>query len=363
MKNGSSQFIVILQNRTLWSASNVRNLTSSHHLLGLRCDTDLLCNTWMASPAPSLTLSLGAVEVGCFINAFLYGITTVQVYIYFTRTSHIQPLIRLMVTTIWLFDTANSCFIAMYLYYVTVTHFGDREVLSQNYWSLGTSAVFIGAVGAVAQGYFAYRIHVISRTWIITCISWILSLLTLIMSSYLTVVSTSSATTQEYFASHFGWLVTTCLVLMHVVDCINTAALCFYLRIGKNGSKKVDSVINKMFLWTIETGLVTVVAALLMLVFSQTMKKTSLWICVSVFYSKLYSNSLMAMLNGRESLRVSRLINDAQCNTGAPEWTYPTFNSDQTQIGLDDLEEPKKAVWREPARPGLRSFLPRFAHT
>ena len=80
--------------------------------------------------------------------------------------------------------------------------------------------------------------HVVSKTWLITLVSWLLSLLALAMTIVLTMVSSSSKTTTLEFSDSFGWLVTASLVLMAAVDYINTIALCFYLRIEKTGSQK-----------------------------------------------------------------------------------------------------------------------------
>ena len=104
------------------------------------------------------------------------------------------------------------------------------------------------------------------------------------------------------FDAEFGWLVTTTLALLLSVDIINTVALCMYLRIEKTGFQSTDSMLNKLFIWTLgslidfylllllinlaETGLFTSLGALLMLVFSLALPKTTLWIGVSTFYAK-----------------------------------------------------------------------------
>lgn len=182
----------------------------------------------------------------------------------------------------------NSCFIAIYLYRLTVTSFGDLTVLAMDHWSLGTSAFFNGFIGAVVQvcvsrdtkmranlnrtkqGYFAYRIHVLSRTWLVTILSWIGSFMALVLTTMLMAVSVSSGMSMADFSNKFQWAVTASLVLMHLVDCINTVALCIYFRIERTGSStfvynffgiacvvlmalmsRVDGILNKMFLWTI----------------------------------------------------------------------------------------------------------------
>jgi len=153
------------------------------------------------------------------------------------------------------------------------------------------------------QAFFAHRIHALSGNWWITIISWMGSLLGFAATTAITVCSLSVTVTE--FNEKYRWLTTTGLCLLLFVDVVNTTALCFYLRMGRTGFSSTDSMLNKLFVWTLETGLLTSLAAVLMLVFSLAMSKTLLWICISIFYAKLYSNSFMATLNGRSTLRAA----------------------------------------------------------
>jgi len=93
------------------------------------------------------------------------------------------------------------------------------------------------------------------------------------------------------------------LVTQLSVDLINTTSLCILLRSEKTGTERTDTVLNKLVVWTIETGVITSLAAVLMLIFCLVLPNTTIWVAISIFYSKLYSNSLMASLNARNSLR------------------------------------------------------------
>ncbi|KAF7968815.1 hypothetical protein HWV62_29250 [Athelia sp. TMB] len=65
-----------------------------------------------------------------------------------------------------------------------------------------------------------------------------------------------------------------------------------------------------------QTGLLTSIGALIMLVFSLALPNTALWLGASGFYCKLYSNSLMASLNAREILRNMATEDDRIANMG-----------------------------------------------
>ncbi|KAF7981412.1 hypothetical protein HWV62_33391 [Athelia sp. TMB] len=208
----------------------------------------------------------------------------------------------------------------------------------------------------MVQTFFAYRVYTLTGKWYLTLISWLGSATAFAMTFAITIISfqTDVAT----FSIQYSWLVTTGLVMLLFVDMVNTISLCTYLRIERTGFSSTDSMLNKLFLWTLETGLLTSLAALLMVVLLLTEKKTTLWICISIFYAKLYSNSFMASLNGREYLRTTRMDTNISGSTtrasaggmqfslGRPISTYNTHDlelSSYTQDGTvtsSNIEKP-----------------------
>ncbi|KAF7975853.1 hypothetical protein HWV62_8431 [Athelia sp. TMB] len=115
--------------------------------------------------------------------------------------------------------------------------------------------------------------------------------------------------TISVFDHKYRPLVITVLVMQLSVDLINTTSLCILLRGERTGRARTDTALNQLVVWTLETGLITSLAAVLMLIFCLVLPNTTLWVAVSIFYSKLYSNSLMASLNARSSLRTA--MNDS----------------------------------------------------
>lgn len=212
-----------------------------------------------------------------------------------------------------------------FLYWLTVTNYGNLEALALGHWPLNVSAFFDGLVGALVQTFFAYRIYTLTGKWYITVVSWLGSATGFAMTFAITIISfkTQVAT----FSIQYSWLVTTGLVMLLFVDIVNTVSLCTYLRIERTGFSSTDSMLNKLFLWTLETGLLTSLAALLMVVLLLTEKSTTLWICISIFYAKLYSNSFMASLNGRQYLRTARLDTNVTGSTTRASGGVMNFSS------------------------------------
>ncbi|KZP08111.1 hypothetical protein FIBSPDRAFT_761919 [Athelia psychrophila] len=194
--------------------------------------------------------TLGALEIGTFISMLLYGVTSMQVYIYYSHNTMNDPLrIRILVPFLWVIETFQTICTVYYIYSLTVTNFGNVASISAASWSLSISSLFDGLVGALVQTYFAHRIHVLSTTWTITIVSWIGSFLALIGSAAVLVLGLTNEIPE--FEARYVWVSTTTLVLLVSVDLINMVALCTYLKISRTGHKRTDHIINKLFLWTI----------------------------------------------------------------------------------------------------------------
>jgi hypothetical protein len=255
-----------------------------------------------------LGLTLGANEIGTLISSVFLGITTVQMYIYYKNDFRDPLWIRLLVSLIWVLETTHTVFIWIYLYSLTVTNYGNPAALVTSPWTLSMSSVFDGLIGGAVQAYFAHRIYILSGHLLLPIISWLGSALQVALTLSIAIIG--SRMTLREFASRFEWIVTTSLVAIMVVDILNTGGLCYFLFVerSKNRVKRTRLAVDKLILWTIETGLVTSVAAVVMLILFLGKPGTALWISITLFYAKLYSNCLLASLNGRISLRANRNV-------------------------------------------------------
>ncbi|THH18388.1 hypothetical protein EW146_g2585 [Bondarzewia mesenterica] len=116
------------------------------------------------------------------------------------------------------------------------------------------------------------------------------------------------------FDSKFRWLIILTITVGTVVDIMNTAGLCFCLTSKKKDvARRSRQLTETLMLWSLETGFITRYEPKFRRSTSElngTMQYVqcdhvdlSVWMCFLVFSAKLYSNSLLASLNGRLTLR------------------------------------------------------------
>ncbi|KII91098.1 hypothetical protein PLICRDRAFT_39708 [Plicaturopsis crispa FD-325 SS-3] len=257
-------------------------------------------------PLSETDLTLGALEIGALLATCLYGVTTVQVYIYARGSVQDRLWVRSLVAGVWLLETLHTLCIWIYIYRLSVTSFGIPSAYMSLHWTLNVGALFNGIVGALVQAYFAKRILMLSGDWVIPIISWTGSLFQLCLSIVTVAFAESDTTILEFHHKH-SWIIAATCATNVAVDILNTSAICYILRKEHKSldfsSAQTNEVVDKLILWSIETGMLTAVAATLTLILCLASPETFVWIGISFFYAKLYSNSLLVSLNGRAALR------------------------------------------------------------
>ncbi|KAJ3723379.1 hypothetical protein C8R42DRAFT_666072 [Lentinula raphanica] len=92
-------------------------------------------------------------------------------------------------------------------------------------------------------------------------------------------------------------------VLGAVADVLIAAGLFYFLHRSRTGFKKSDTMISKLIMFTVSTGLLTSICAVASLLSILIWGKTLIYVAFYFSLGRLYSNSLLATLNARKSIR------------------------------------------------------------
>jgi len=115
-----------------------------------------------------------------------------------------------------------------------------------------------------------------------------------------TVVSFTTITFERF--EKFWWIVCCAVGLNIVSDLCVTTSLCWFLQRSKTGFTMTDSVIDKLLLYMINAGVLTVVYNTFVLVCIATMRSNLVYVGGLFLVSKLYTSSLLAVVNSRKGL-------------------------------------------------------------
>ncbi|KAF8584330.1 hypothetical protein K439DRAFT_1616755 [Ramaria rubella] len=239
----------------------------------------------------SLALSLGGLELGILTSSVLYGIVTVQVYLYTSREFDDPLWLRLMVWTVCIraLETAHTVISWYLLYSLTVINYGQPYKIEEKTWTYLAGFPLAACIGSIVQAYFVYRVRVLSKKLFIPVIAWGAVLLRCGFGVAIAVVAMSphphlaSTLTRKVVDRLVRYTVETGLITSlcaaGVLACVSVLFILF------RGLPVLKHVILRSFLCLIPLHLAV------------------LHFSIFTVYPKLFSNSLLTSLNARHSLR------------------------------------------------------------
>ncbi|KIM81741.1 hypothetical protein PILCRDRAFT_488674 [Piloderma croceum F 1598] len=243
---------------------------------------------------------LGASLSGVVVSAVIYGITCVQTYLYYTKYSTTDLFaMKFMVAALCL----HLALVTMMVYHYTISNWGDVIALSRTTWTLEVQIVVGGLLTLIVQCFFAHRIWRFSKNWALTGIIVLLSLLGLGFGVAFMVHGFQT----QFFAikgsKANSFLTATFLSGDIACDTLITLSMCYYLHKSRTGLKGTDTMINLLITYAIRTCLVTTVCTTLCLVTFNALPRDMIYQPFYFIGCRLYANSLLSMLNARETIR------------------------------------------------------------
>ncbi|KAH8830939.1 hypothetical protein DL96DRAFT_1707731 [Flagelloscypha sp. PMI_526] len=248
----------------------------------------------MASP-PSLVTIAGPPLLGFFFNLILSGVLIVQDLYYIGFPNDLVRIKALVyaVFVLEMLQTGIQCYDKFNLY---GKEFGDVANLDKGRLSWFSIAVLTSFTGGIVQAFLGWKIYTLSKNIYIAIGVWILTLLATgagIAQGVLVKGVLVSQVATHIQASLNIWFITTA-----VNDFIIAGILTFYLHRMKSGIKQTDKLVTRIIMLTVETGSITALSAVIIVV---TFFVKPPWFLVIAIgkSSKLYANNMMVMFNRR----------------------------------------------------------------
>ncbi|KAJ6594906.1 hypothetical protein B0H19DRAFT_1247539 [Mycena capillaripes] len=267
--------------------------------------------------APDVTLLFGPLLIGVLLNTMLYGVMIVQAFLYHSRYKTDRPWFRYLVLYLVLAETVNWVCDVGIIYEPLITRYATPEALLTSPLLLRSDAVLTVLISTPIQLFIAWRVHIVTRSYVLPSIISLLALVSLGGGiSVTTVVSLHPdyASFANFRAEVIIWLVssTACDIFLTsslVYSLVRPSAVKYICRNSaliavrskwtrKTNVISTDSYINKIIRLTVQTGLITAAAALLDMILYLTLDNTANFM-FDFPLSKLYTNALISTLNAR----------------------------------------------------------------
>ncbi|KAH8830871.1 hypothetical protein DL96DRAFT_1786822 [Flagelloscypha sp. PMI_526] len=237
---------------------------------------------------PALDNTVGAIEIGFEFRILLLGVTTVQAYIYFRQFAKDPIIMKLLVAVAWLLDLAHTMLACHALYLLTVTWWGQPAKLLE---PPPVYAIFVGSLLRIQALSALKKLDPLSDTY-----SYVLT--------YWATAKAMVVPTLYEFVHDYGWAFKTNFIGDAVVDTFTALALCYFLNKSKKDALKSTSyLVERLQVYTIQTGLLTSIVAILAAVTFQVMEDNGIWMGIYGTLPGWFCNAMLAALNSRRRLR------------------------------------------------------------
>ncbi|KAI6139857.1 hypothetical protein EDD17DRAFT_1881260 [Pisolithus thermaeus] len=290
----------------------------------------------------------GSILFEGLVSAMLYGITTLQTYMYFMYYSEDASTTKFLVIAIWILDTLHISFVCHALYYYLITNYAVPTSLEYIVWSFPASLLMNLLVVSAVQCFFAYKIYYLCRPqvkWLVTA-PIILSVFTHLGFGVETVVLVSVNDAFSFLPRIRSYALIPCAAAIVLGEVLITLSLCILLY--DNGSHsafpRTKHILNTLVIYAVNRCLLTLiftVAELVTIVDNQ-----DAWaVGLDFNIGKLYANSLLASLNTRQYLR-------AQASDPKPDLAINAVHFRNSPKLSEDEETPKGGK----RHPGVREM-------
>ncbi|CAK5271954.1 unnamed protein product [Mycena citricolor] len=245
---------------------------------------------------------LGALCVAYMLAWGLYGVMSIQSYRYY----HIfvkDPLwIKTLVGGLWVLETLQLALIGSFLYFWVITNYANPAILADTTWTYNIGILITNTIVIIVQLFLARRVWILSKkNYLLTGVIIALSLCYYGLELEVKVRTFQLVKVELFYK--FQTTASVGLGCAAVADLIIAVSLSWYLLRSRTGMEVTDSVVNKLILYAMNTGTLTAIVVLVDMVCFLTMPKNLIHIAFNVVSGKLYTNSLLATLNYRDTVR------------------------------------------------------------
>ncbi|OSD01716.1 hypothetical protein PYCCODRAFT_1501688 [Trametes coccinea BRFM310] len=245
----------------------------------------------------------------------LYGITTLQSFIYFQKYQNDTPSLKLMVAAIWILETAHTAFCMQVVYSYLVSNFGEFEYFLNINWGVGVTVITEVVISTLVQAFYVRRVWISQSAILSPPLSNKAKFLTAFIAA-ITVCRIGFGIGSTILSYQFGdWVsfrahksslatVSGGLGAAALVDVLVALTLSFYLTRGRSSWQKAsNSKINLIMLYAVNSGAITASASVLSVILYATQTDSLVFLGLVEIQGKLYANSFLGSLNARSHIR------------------------------------------------------------
>jgi len=278
----------------------------------------------------SLT-EFGAFLLAALFNAGLFGVLSVQAYIYYLAFPQDPRFARLLVNGIYLVEAFETIVVIYDTYTMLGTRFGDHTAFSERLL-VWIQPITVSIVMFAVHSYYAYCIRLISQSRKVSVAIVLLTVIQLIggiLTSAFIFTNPPGPSAARQRAIKVLWHTGSALC-----DIIISISMTYYLR---TSMKRTQLLLRRIVRLTVETGSLTAIVTIVCVIMIF-MKNHNIYNSIYMgIIGKLYANSVVVLINSRLKLGGERDDEavDVYCSTIQLSLTGPESENTAQDNGVD----------------------------
>uniref|UniRef100_A0A0W0G027 DUF6534 domain-containing protein n=1 Tax=Moniliophthora roreri TaxID=221103 RepID=A0A0W0G027_MONRR len=266
----------------------------------------------------------GPLLIGYLLHWGLFGALCMQIYLYYIAFPNDRAMAKALAYGVYILEVIETGLITQSAYAAYGSGFGNPGALLDLQLTWLAIPIMGAIVAFVGQMFFAWRIHVLSKSlyipFVVLAFSVTSSTAGIVTGIYaLEAGKLNRMNSQKETISASLWCGSSALC-----DLVIAASMTFYLSKIKNGFKRTEAMIRKLIRVTVETGTMTAAIASLCLILFLSFPNTTYYSSISLIIPKTYANTIFVILNSRMQIKNGR-DPDFSTAMSAEAMTVPTF--------------------------------------
>ncbi|KAI9060734.1 hypothetical protein FKP32DRAFT_1678688 [Trametes sanguinea] len=246
--------------------------------------------------------TFGAIYTGVVVGTMLYGLTLHQGYRYYKLYPTDRLYIKILVSIILILETLHTV-IWIYIGY----HYLVNEAFNLNgtlrcHWTIRSTFIITSMAIFACQTFYCCRVFLIGPHYRWLVIPAVVSMLTGFTFGVVAGVKSFLYVRETTELRRVSWMVSVAYGFAVSSDLILTGALVFVLQQSRTGSKRANSIVDTLIIYTINTGLLTSIVSVFAFIFAVVIPGNLIYAAITIVGAKLYANSVLALLNSRRSI-------------------------------------------------------------
>ncbi|KAK0478601.1 hypothetical protein EDD18DRAFT_542082 [Armillaria luteobubalina] len=293
-----------------------------------------------------ISSTMGAIYIGATVATAFWGITAMQSMTYFSRFPNDWWFYRFAVGLLWIVDTLYLIFCAHALYYYLIKNFANPQALTTIVWSFKTDIMFLGLLILLVDIVYAVRIWMLGRFFHKT-VPWLIAVV--IAGTTAVVINEIHAifTIKTYQDSvKVSKSIEALLGTTAGVDILICGAMSYYLLKSRSISNFSRSSKPLLVLsrFVVVSGLATTICALTILITFVGIPGSLVATGIATPLPRVYLNSLLAMLNMRNSHQENIVISSSGGGGSLPSTVLASMRFKSRNTAATDIQSQEQDI-------------------